>query len=104
MTAHTPHTMNFDLLSDGMQRRMQQRLAQQQGNVDQVSQEIRHELARLDQHAAQDAPADRRAYQAKRALLVAQLSYFAQLAQMHTQRENDQPRRRSFWSRFRSAS
>ncbi|HEY0601566.1 MAG TPA: hypothetical protein VGD58_01585 [Herpetosiphonaceae bacterium] len=98
MNTHTP-PMDFDLLSQPMQQRLQRRIAHHNGALGPVVEAIRAELAQLDADPEVMSEDSRRSYQAQRALLVAQLAYLdtvgaAQSADAH-------PQAQGFWSRFR---
>lgn len=100
MNTHT-YTLprDFDLLSEPMQQRLQRRIAHHNGAIGLVVERIRTELAQLDASPDAQSEANRRTYQAQRALLVAQLTYLAQLGE--AQSVDEQPQAGSFWSRFR---
>lgn len=92
-------TIESDLLSPAMQQRLRQRIARHDGAIAPVSVEIQAELAQLDASPAAHAETERRSYQARRALLVAQQEYLARLAQAAA--VEAPPQRRRFWAQLR---
>ncbi len=70
---------DFDLLSQPMQQRLQERVAERNNNVAAVQQEVEAQLAELDRHGEPLDRTARRRYQAQRALLVAQPTFLVTL-------------------------
>jgi small-conductance mechanosensitive channel len=98
MNTHTP-SMDFDLLSQPMQQRLQRRIAHHNGALGPVVEAVRAELAQLDADPEVMCEDSRRSYQAQRALLVAQLTYLDTIGA--AQSADAQPQVQGFWSRFR---
>ena len=89
-------------LSRPMQQRLQTRVAQKSGEVEQVIEDVRSELARLDANSETQSDAARQQFQSQRALLVAQIDYLTKLGDR--QRVEEPSRSQNFWARFRRSS
>jgi hypothetical protein len=90
----------FDLLNQAAQQRLRARVADADGNIAAVADEVRAELAELDQELARD-PGSSGSRQADRAFFVAQLTFLDLLGQAQAQPE--QPAERGWLARLRSA-
>ena len=90
----------FDLLNQASQQRLRARVADAGGNIAAVADEVRAELAELDQGIARD-PAASGSRQADRAYFVAQLMFLDMLGQAQPQPER--PHSRGWLARLRAA-
>ncbi len=92
----------FELLTQTARQRLRARVADANGNIGAVEQEIRAQLEQLDGERVPVSGGARIQHQAARAFLVAQLTYLALLAERADEQEQ-QPEPRGFgrvWSRF----
>lgn len=92
----------FELLSQAARQKVRARVADADGNIGAVEQEIRAQLEQLDGEQMPASGGDRVKHQAARAFFVAQLTYLKLLAERDEEQEQP-PEPRGFgsvWSRF----
>ncbi len=100
MDKHMNQPQNFDLLSQPAQQRLRARVADADGDIMAVANEIRAELETFDRDG-EIGPDTAGRRQADRAFFVAQLTYLDLLERMQEQRA--QPQRRGLFERLRAA-
>jgi hypothetical protein len=97
---HMNEMRGFDLLSQPAQQRLRARVADADGDIAAVANEVRAELHALDRGGVISHDTSRQ-QQADRAFFVAQLTYLDLLARDAAQ--NDQPQPRGLLARLRTA-
>jgi hypothetical protein len=100
MYGRPTNQMQFDLLSQVAQQRLRARVADANGNIAAVADEIRSQLDEFDQEIT-NHPESANDRQADRAFFVAQLTFLDMLTQ--TQAQPEQPRERGWLARLRAA-
>jgi hypothetical protein len=99
MTGKPADLTQFDLLNQASQQRLRARVADADGNIAAVADEVRAELDALDQEIVAD-PGSSGSRQADRAYFVAQLMFLDMLGQAQPQPE--QPRERGWLAWLRA--